>query len=103
MKQFIKTTLTLIAILLTATAMAHDIEVDGIFYNLNVNEATVTYDGVTAQNSYSSDEIIPETINYQGAEYRVTAIGKNAFNKCDSLLSIVIPNSVTTIGEWAFA
>ena len=33
----------------------------------------------------------------------VTTIGDWAFADCDSLTSINIPNSVTTIGDWAFA
>ena len=32
----------------------------------------------------------------------VTSIGQYAFNTCTSLTSITIPNSVTTIGEYAF-
>ncbi len=33
----------------------------------------------------------------------VISIGENAFAQCDSLASIDIPNSVTSIGDWAFS
>ena len=32
----------------------------------------------------------------------VTTIGEYAFSNCESLTSVTIPDSVTTIGEWAF-
>ena len=43
MKQFLSFALLLLAVLLPATATAYDFEVDGIYYNKNGNEATVTY------------------------------------------------------------
>ncbi len=44
----------------------------------------------------------PEEIWYLGAMRPVTSIGNYAFSDCDSLTSIVIPDSVTKIGSAAF-
>ena len=43
MKQFFRFSLLLLALLLPASATASDFEVDGIYYDINGNEATVTY------------------------------------------------------------
>ena len=42
---------------------------------------------------------IPDTLG----EKKVTSIGSGAFLWCDSLTSVIIPDSVTTIGNWAFS
>ena len=89
--------------LLTAvlTANAYDFEVDGIYYNINGDEAIVTYK-TTSYNSYSDTLIIPETVIYDGTTYAVTAIGDLALANCNNLINVTIPNSVTTIGSYAF-
>ena len=33
----------------------------------------------------------------------VTSIGDGAFSFCESLRNVVIPDSVTSIGDWAFS
>ena len=92
-------------------ASAHDIEVknaDGvtIYYNW-VNDKTelaVSYRGTSFseyKNEYSGVIVIPESVLYKGQTYRVTSIGDSAFRKC-SMTSVTIPNSVTTIGSYAF-
>ena len=53
-------------------------------------------------NHYSGNLNIPESITYDGIDYRVKSIGKRAFSYCSDLTSITIPNGVTTIGESAF-
>ena len=105
MKQFFRFSILLLALLLPALAMAHDFEVDGIYYNINGNEATVTYYGSSpydASHRYSGSVVIPATVTYSGTTYPVTAIGNSAFSDCSGLISIDIPNSVTSIGVSAF-
>ncbi len=86
------------ALMLPATAAAFDFEVDGIYYNISGNEATVTH-GTT---SYAGDVIIPSTVTYDGTTYSVASIGLDAFYNCSGLTSVDIPNSVTTINHSAF-
>ena len=60
--------LTLVLLMATLTAIAHDFEVDGIYYNVNGNEATVTYRGTyyNQYDEYTGDVVIPESVNYDG-------------------------------------
>lgn len=76
--------------------------IDGIYYNLNGDEAEVTYRDDN-YNSYSGTVIIPESITYRGKKFSVTKIGDNAFRSCSDLTSVIIPNSVNSIGSYAFA
>ena len=84
-----------------ASAFAVEAEIDGLWYELvsKTKEATV----IQYKNNvkYSGDIVIPETVEYNGADYSVTSIGNNAFYECVHLTSATIPNSVTSIGEYA--
>ncbi|MBQ3363059.1 MAG: leucine-rich repeat protein [Muribaculaceae bacterium] len=105
MKSLIKTIFLLLALLLPATAAAHDIEVDGIYYNIYGNEAAVTYEGDdydSNPNRYSGEVSIPETVTYDGVTYAVTAIDPEAFFYCNYMTSVTIPGSVTRINLSAF-
>ncbi len=105
MKKILKLSILLLALLLPATAAAHDFEVDGIYYNINGNEAEVTYRGEVSDqydNEYSGSVTIPETVTHNGTTYSVTTIDNDAFSNCSGLTSVTIPNSVTTIGGEAF-
>ena len=102
MKKVINLSLLLLVLLLPVTALAHDFEVDGIFYLMNGNNATVTYKGTSYSeysNEYTGDVVIPETVTYDGTTYTVTSIRESAFQGCKKLTSLTIPNTVTTIGS----
>ena len=80
----------------------HDFEIDGIYYNkLGGDSVEVTYRGddyLFRDDEYSGNVTIPAKAD----GYRVTAIGEEAFRKCETLTSVTIPNSVTSIGDRAF-
>ena len=82
----------------------HDIEVDGIYYNIiSDNSVSVTYYGdyqYSAQ--YSGEIVIPESISYNGNSYIVTEIGNCSFAFCDLVPKVILPNSIKTIQSSAF-
>ena len=114
--------LLIFALVSTATtAFAYDMYVDGVYYNINGNEASVTYIsysttyvvgntqyplyGVACYNYYSkykNNVTIPETVTYNGTTYTVTSIESYAFANCGTLTGISIPNSIVSIGNYAF-
>ena len=95
-----QTILSFLLALLPLAASADAVEINGIYYNLipKGNAAEVT----SNPNKYSETVVIPETVTYNDVTYSVTNIGNYAFNGCNGLTSITIPNSVTCIGDYAF-
>ena len=101
----------LLAILLPCYALAHDFIVDGICYNITSEEektVEVTFNSDEKpknvyRNFYKDVVFVPEKVNYNGKEYIVTAIGENAFNLNDELLSVVMPKTIVSIGHDALS
>jgi hypothetical protein len=110
-----KIALFLVSLFTATFAFAYDVEIDGIYYNLDSHEyfyyvANTFKDSVerTAtvtsgyNDNYSGDIVIPEKVTYNGAEYNVTSIGWGAFKGSPSLSSITIPSSITSMSGDAF-
>ena len=76
-----------------------------LYFNINNNEAEVTFKSYNYPNYGSlitNTLIIPDSILYEGGKYPVTAIGYQAFAYAE-MDSVVIPNTVRSIGMWAFS
>ena len=106
MKKNIHFLLLLLALLLPVTVNAENIEVNGIYYKIDSEQATVTnqnYNTSTSweASSYSGSVTIPATFYYNGILRTVTEIGGYAFDG-SGVTSVTIPNTVWLIGDGAF-
>ena len=84
---------------------AEKFEYNEIFYNtINDSTAEVHFQTWWGFSGYQHDTIaIPPTVDYNGRTFRVVGIVQSAFIDFTSLITVSIPNTVTTIGISAFA
>lgn len=88
-------------VLLSLMLNAKEVEIDGLWYNLNTTGNTAEV--IESQgDKYSGDLEIPAKITYDEVEYEVTTIGREAFYGCSAMTSIILPNSVISIEREAF-
>ena len=78
----------------------YDIEADDIYYNINEDGTSVSVThGINDDNTYSGSVVIPAVVTDDGKEYNVTGIGESAFSNCTDLISVTLPNGVTSISN----
>ena len=126
----IKNLFAVAALLMASTsafADTQDYTYEGIVYVLNDANNYAEVKKVSDDATYKAQTtwVIPEKFTYKGVEYPVESIGEKAFYPsrltsvtipnsvksignyafyyCDGLTSVTIPNSVTSIGERAFS
>ena len=82
-------------------ASAYNMWINGFFYNFDTSAQTaqVTY----GDSAYKGHKIIPSVVLYKMGHYTVTSIDYHAFWNDIYLESVTMPNSITSIGEAAFA
>ena len=107
-KNYLNFFLSAVALLCCMVASAHDFEVDGIFYSIT-DESAKTVEvtckgnyGSEYKNEYAGEVVVPETVEYHGYTYTVTAIGEDAFYECNYLTNVKLPNTILSIGNSAF-
>ena len=103
MKQM-KILFTLVAMLVFAfTAKAQYFEVDGIVYGITANQtAAVQPYNTLLGNPYRGAITIPQTVEYGGITYTVTALGASAFENCVEVTSLTLPQTIRSIGSYCF-
>lgn len=72
-----------------------------IQYNVTNGAAAVQSKDYSKQ-PYKDVISIPETTSYKGKTYEVVAIEDMAFMNCELITEVIIPNSVTMVGEQVF-
>ena len=95
---------------LSATpGVVYDVSADGTYaevigYNGTATKVKIAeeYNGLPVKSIYDRAFYENQTITSIVIPDSVTSIGSYAFQYCYSLTSVVIPDSVTSIGEWAF-
>lgn len=81
--------------------------VNGLYYIIENGEACVTtsiYENPEGRiQLYEGDIIIPNVIEYNGIDYKVTSIGEAAFSSASKITSVIIGDNVESIGYNAFS
>ncbi|WP_443962475.1 leucine-rich repeat protein, partial [Prevotellamassilia timonensis] len=108
MKHFChKICLVVLACFSYLSASAYDFEADGLYFTItSLKDLTVSVDG--AVNKDTDKIVIPQTVVYKGRTLTVTSVGDNAFSgssyySASPLQSVTLPNTILSIGEYAFS
>jgi hypothetical protein len=93
--------LFLLALLPLSVCAEGAVEINGVWYNIDVEQACATVVSPSTRPGYVGDVVIPESVSYDGGTYGVTAIAEKAFYY-STLNSVSIGDGVTSIGDFAF-
>ncbi|MBO4689476.1 MAG: leucine-rich repeat domain-containing protein [Paludibacteraceae bacterium] len=94
-KFFLSLTALMVAMTLSAQV------VDGINYWFDTSDSTATVEAGDDYD-YTGAIVIPATVTYGEIQYKVTAIGSEAFVNCEEMTSISLPDGLLSIETDAF-
>ena len=93
-------TMFLLSIVLATSALAASVKIDGIYYELYKKGSP--FAKVVKGDGYAGKIVIPNTVTYEGVEYKVTSFAADAFNSNYDITSLVIGDNVTAIEANSF-
>lgn len=100
---------TLVSILLALCSAIHasDFEVDGIAYTILESEMYDMAEPIVEvtwrdEGTYEGNVTIPASVIWEGTEYKVYGIGNGAFENCEFLHHVVLPEGLNYIDDCAF-
>ena len=99
-----RTKILFICLLAAGSILGADFKQGYISYTLT-SSSTVSVEQVDIRSRYASIDTtrfeIPETVEFNGHQLTVTAIGKDAFqSRIDTL---ILPKTITSVGDYAFS
>ena len=77
-------------------------DIGNLTYRVTAEGAFPTVEVESCNKNYEGKLDIPDIVTNNENSYSVTSIGELAFDSCESLTSVTIPDSVTNIGDHAF-
>ncbi len=92
-----------LCLLVPSWAEAYDIYEYGICYNILSYEDKTVEVTFNDKSRYSNFVDVPSTIEHNGREYRVVAVGDRAFYNCSDLNEVTLSEGIEHIGERAFS
>lgn len=95
-KIFLLLSLILVVSKIEATGF---ITVDGLKFLVDTDKQEATL----VANDYSGDIVVPESVTMDGKKYPVTVFASSCFKNCTKLQNVVIPKTVTTLGDNCFS
>lgn len=93
----------LVAACLPAVASAQYFESDGIVYGITSEQTVEVLSNYYLHNApYSGSIVIPQTVEYDGITYTVTALAEDAFYDCGNVTSLTLSPTIRSIGRQCF-